>query len=401
MLRLRFFPAMSRRQQNPWTPEMKTGVNYFKHQTKHFMTPYGKSHGLLTSREILDKLFHWNCEWLTRPNYAISELADTIYANVATLAEYRDKVFTRQAVDPLLTKVRPIRSVLQRFNKKDSASAEEPDERDLADLMKFVEDDTLATLSKHLFAASGAMFSVATHLMTLQTLFSHPSEYAKRHRESPEVQGFKQNPSRESMVAYIASQTISHSEVAAQDEQGISIWDTLSQRTPGRNERPNAPFWHNNEDDCDQPDPDNDDEEEDYDLPAPSRRRLSRNLLDDDDEDQVEDNEPVNTPESSGERAIFITQPDPDEYHEPGTLSSAQKGKTPAARKRRSTTNVWAGFGLSAETTIGRSTTPSAKKRGTTTRGRAARGSKRGTRGTARGARGKRANTAARHIYFD
>ena len=179
------------------------------------------------------------------------------------------------------------------------------------------------------------------------------------------------------MVAYIASQTISHSEVAAQDEQGISIWDTLSQRTPGRNERPNAPFWHNNEDDCDQPDPDNDDEEEDYDLPAPSRRRLSRNLLDDDDEDQVEDNEPVNTPESSGERAIFITQPDPDEYHEPGTLSSAQKGKTPAARKRRSTTNVWAGFGLSAETTIGRSTTPSAKKRGTTTRGRAARGSKR------------------------
>ena len=169
---------MSRRTQNPWTPETKTGVNYFKHQTKHFLTPYGKAHGLLTSREILDKLYHWNCEWLTRPNYAISELADTIYANLATLADYKDKVFTKHAVDPLLNKARPIRSVLQRFNKKDSSTSEEPDERDLRDLMKFVEDDTLKGLCKHLFAASGAMFSVATHIMTLETLFSHPTEYA-------------------------------------------------------------------------------------------------------------------------------------------------------------------------------------------------------------------------------
>ena len=70
---------MSLRNQNLWTPEAKTGVNYFKHTTKHFLTPYGKTHGVLTSREILDKLFFWNCEWLTQPNYAISELADTLF----------------------------------------------------------------------------------------------------------------------------------------------------------------------------------------------------------------------------------------------------------------------------------------------------------------------------------
>lgn len=37
--------------------------------------------------------------------------------------------------------------VLQRFNKKDSATSEEPDERDLRDLIKFIEDDTLNTLN--------------------------------------------------------------------------------------------------------------------------------------------------------------------------------------------------------------------------------------------------------------
>ena len=182
----------------------------------------------------MDKLFHWNCEWLTRPNYAISELADTLYANMATLAEYRDKVFARQPVNVLINKARPIRQVLQRFNKKDSATTEEPDECDLASLMKFVEDGTLQTLYKHLFATSGAMYFIATYLMTLQTLFSHPAEFARRHRKSPEVQGFKQNPSCESMVAYIASQTLTHNEIVAEDEQGANIWDILTQRVPSQ-----------------------------------------------------------------------------------------------------------------------------------------------------------------------
>lgn len=144
---------------------------------------------------------------------------------MATLAEYRDMVFTRHAVDVLINKARPIRDILQRFNKKDSATVEEPDERDLATLMKFIEDDTLRNLSKHLFAVSGAMYSIATHIMTLDTLFSHPAEFARKHRESPEVQGFKQNPSRESMVVYIASQTLTHNEIVPEDEQGANIWN--------------------------------------------------------------------------------------------------------------------------------------------------------------------------------
>lgn len=219
--------------------------------------------------------------------------------------------------------------MLQRFNKKDSATSEEPDERDLRDLIKFIEDDTRKSLCKHLFAASGAMFSIATHIMTLETLFSHPAEYAKRHRESPEVQSFKQNPSRESMVAYIASQTLSHTEIVPEEEEGGSIWDTLTQRSSGRQARPTATFWdavqENVEDEEPQYPYDEDDQEED--IPAPTRRRSRRNILEEEDDEDDKDHEPFNTPESSGEHALFITQEDPDPYHEPGTLSRSQKGK--------------------------------------------------------------------------
>ena len=70
--------------------------------------------------------------------------------------------------------------------------------------------------------------------------------------------------------------------------------------------------------------------------------RPRRNVLDEDDE-EVDEEEAFNTPESSAEHALFITQPDPEPYHELGTLSRSQKGKTPTFRKRSSSnTNIWA-----------------------------------------------------------
>lgn len=209
-------------------------------------------------------------------------------------------------------------------------------------MRQFVEDGTLQTLSKHLFGASGAMYSIATHLMTLQTLFTHPAEFARRHRKTPEVQGFKQNPSCESMVGYIASQTLTHNEIVAEDEQGANIWDILTQRVPSRETREIAPLWDIVEEqgeDAEEPD------EEDN-VPPPSHRRARRNILDEED-DELQEEEPFNTPKSSAEHALFITQQDPEPYHEPGTLSRSQKRKTPAtSKKRTSTTNIWASFGL-------------------------------------------------------
>ena len=204
---------------------------------------------------------------------------------MATLAEYHNKVFTRHAVDMLINKARPIRDVLQRFNKKDSAMVEEPNERDLATLMKFIEHNTLQTLSKLLFVASGAKYSIATNIMTLETLLTHPAEFAKKHRESPEEQAFKQNLSREPMVAYIASQTLTHNEIIPEDEQGANIWDILTQRAPIRETRQSAPFW----DVPEQPGEDSDEGHHDYGY---------------DDEGEEDDKDAFNTLESSAERVI-------------------------------------------------------------------------------------------------
>ena len=209
-------------------------------------------------------------------------------------------------------------------------------------------------------------------MITLETLFSHPAGYAKRHRESPEVQSFKQNPSRESMVTYIASQTLSHTEIVPEEEQGGSIWDALTQRSSTRQARQTATFWdavEENVEDDEAKCPYEDDDQEEQ-IAPPTRRRPRPNILDEDEDQYNEEEEPFNTQESSAEHALFITQQDPDPYQEPGTLSPTQKGKTLAARKRPScTTNIWASFGLSAESsTSAGNSAPAAKRKATAAR---------------------------------
>ena len=188
--------------------------------------------------------------------------------------------------------------------------------------------------------------------MTLETLFSYPAEFAKRHRELPEVQSFKKNPSRESMVAYIASQTLSQSEIVPEKEQVSSIWDVLSQRSSTREARQTCTFWDTVQEnvDDDEPEYDYEDNEQEETIAAPTRREPRPNVLDDEDEEYDKEQEPFNTPESSAEHALFITQQDPEPYHEPGTHSRSQKDKAPVSRKRPiSSTNVWASFGLSTD----------------------------------------------------
>ena len=97
--------------------------------------------------------------------------------------------------------------------------------------------------------------------------------------------------------------------------------------------RQSATFWDVGE----QAKEDLQDDEQDYGydedeveetIRSPSRRRPRPNILDDNNEEE-DDQEPFNMPESSAEHSLFITQPHPEPYHEPGTLSRTQKGKTP------------------------------------------------------------------------
>lgn len=199
------------------------------------MPPYGKAYGVLTDREILDKCTLRTCEWLTRPATAISEMANSLYDNLATLKAYEGKVFEKSAVTFLASKLVPLKHSLQRFNKKDTTGAEEPDDDDMCTLMKTISQDTLSEMSKELFAASGAMYQMATQMMVLQTLLRHPDVWAAKHREMQEVAAFKANPSPEGMRDYLKTQILQSAPMATQSSRTYSVWDTPTQPATASN----------------------------------------------------------------------------------------------------------------------------------------------------------------------
>lgn len=45
------------------------------------------------------------------------------------------------------------------------------------------------------------------------------------------------------MVAYIASQTLTHNKIVVEEEQGANIWDILTQRVPSQETQAIAPLW--------------------------------------------------------------------------------------------------------------------------------------------------------------
>ena len=264
--------------------------NYNKHFPRIFLLSYGEALEGLPDDEILARLKHWNCKWLSRPNIAMSEMASTLKDNWEQITRYKSTGLTTTLVNQLETFCAPIMSALRRLDNKDRYCHDPPDKDDILDVIEAIHKD-----------------------------------------------GF-------------------------------------------------------------------DDEHSDETITGPSRRRPRPNILDDENEED-DDQEPFNTPESSAEHALFITQHDPEPYHEPGTLSCSQKGKAPVGRKRAtSSTNIWASFGLSADEACTSAANPAhpTKKRATAGRGRGTRGTtRRRTRGRARGTPGKRGQATERHIYFD
>lgn len=109
-------------------------------------------------------------------------------------------------------------------------------------------------------------------------------------------------------MAYIASETLTHSEIVPEDEQGANIWDILIQRFASREPRQSGTFWDAGEDVQEEDQKYGyDNEDPDETIRGPSRRRLRPNILDDEDEEE-DDHEPFNTPESSAEHTLYYSR---------------------------------------------------------------------------------------------
>ena len=95
------------------------------------MLNYGEALANLPDDKILSRLYDWNCEWLSRPNIAISELASTLKDNWSNIMAYRGTVLKEDFVDDLKRFVDPMTDALRRLDNKDKLDTDPPDTEDV------------------------------------------------------------------------------------------------------------------------------------------------------------------------------------------------------------------------------------------------------------------------------
>ena len=89
------------------------GISYFYHFRKDFLKPYGLAHD---ADNFSDDNFHRRintitCEYVVRPQVAISEFTDTILANAEYLNENM-KVLEKDSLQAFLTKIKMFKEPL-------------------------------------------------------------------------------------------------------------------------------------------------------------------------------------------------------------------------------------------------------------------------------------------------
>ena len=75
----------------------------------------------LSDDAVLNRIHHWNCEWLTRPNIAMSETATTLKKILELIQLYRGMIFTNGFIDEIESVLEHIVPALWRLDNKDNS----------------------------------------------------------------------------------------------------------------------------------------------------------------------------------------------------------------------------------------------------------------------------------------
>lgn len=203
--------------------------------------------------------------------------------------------------------------------------------------MGTISQDTLSEMSKELFAASGAMYQMATQMMVLQTLLRHPDVWAAKHREMPEVAAFKANLSPEGMRDYLKTQILNTTPMVSQGNRQYSVWDALSQVVTSSHIQGSS-VWEDDPEDFgegtsrqnregseeeQQYGYDQDDEDDEEEVVRPPRKRAQKDPFDQMWR-ELDKEDAWLSQDSPSEAALYVTQADPS----PPSRKSV-KGKQP------------------------------------------------------------------------
>lgn len=174
--------------------------NYNKHFPWSFLLNYGPALQDMSDENILSRLKEFNCEWLSRPNITISEMAQTI-KNWHLIHKMRGKVLTRNFVDNLEQVIVPLMDQYWFLNNKDNTTHDAPAHDDILEVINTQPD--MEQLMIQGFNAAGPLLMVSIQMLTINALLHNVEKFAYEAVRSPATGAFKVNPYQDTMMDYL------------------------------------------------------------------------------------------------------------------------------------------------------------------------------------------------------
>lgn len=222
------------------------GVEYLNHFPKYFIRPYGKAEETISKQKVIKCISQKNCEWLVRPKIQVSETAETVTSNFATIQDHRnilDKEFS-QKLEKRMDKF--VKSCKNLNSKSDADVTEE----DISTFISFVKRQKNADVFQELYRLGHAMVVMSTHILVTSHLFKDAKVFAEK---SVNVESkdrvFKKKPNDENLARYLKkcilgaekSSKTTRSNLPSQKRSVLSLLDSqdslesppqTNQRTP-------------------------------------------------------------------------------------------------------------------------------------------------------------------------
>lgn len=182
------------------------GVQYFQHFPKNFLRPYGAADPAPEDDKIFSRVTAFNCEWLIRPDVAISEFAATVSKNLDILRSM-EHLMNVEEVQNITGAIQPFLRALESFDTK----AETGRKSTQRDLMAVTEgllggNEAAETFFNDAVQLGGALFTLGIQYNISKALVNNPAKFADLSRNSDGADSaFKRDPSLREMMRYLQS----------------------------------------------------------------------------------------------------------------------------------------------------------------------------------------------------
>ena len=215
--------------------------NYNKHFPRSFLLNYGEALQDLPDEKILARLKHWNCEWLSRPNIAMSEMAATLKDNWEQISRFKGTVFTNSFVNQLERFCEPIMPALRRLDNKDRYCHDPPDKDDILDVIEAVhKDENTEELFTEAFNACGPVMMMAIHVIAFNCLLHNPDALADQSVKNAATDVLRSNPTKQNVNQYLIDAILQKRRTVQRNAE--NLWDrslySAGAETPARHNDP-------------------------------------------------------------------------------------------------------------------------------------------------------------------